>query len=78
LFGNKRRPSRYFLNRNIYEIKNIELFAAKYDRELNLDSVQVEDNEVPETAKELQSVLTRYLSGEGFLPFQEGRDGNFY
>ena len=26
----------------------------------------------------LQSILTRYLSGEGFLPFQEGRDGNFY
>jgi len=51
---------------------------VQYDRELNLDSVQVEDSEVPETAKELQSILTRYLSGEGFLPFQEGRDGNFY
>ena len=61
-----------------YRIKNIELFSEQYDRDLNLASVRVEDSQVPDTAEELRSILTRYLSGEGFLPFQEGRDGNFY
>lgn len=45
---------------------------------LILDANVQDQLAVNENANDLRRTLVEYLTHEGYLPFQEGRDGNFY